>query len=178
MSGIEGRNPYDDYETINNELRNFNSKIMDKPQIIIANKMDIDSAKENLKQFKEKVKYPVYEISAINSQGLDKVINELSNTLDKIEKLPLYEEEKFESHVLYKFKEEQPFTITKDNYVWVVRGDEVERLLRMTKFNTEEAARRFTLKLRKMGIDDKLKELDAKSGDTVRILDFEFEYQE
>ena len=98
--------------------------------------------------------------------------------LDHIEKQPLYEEEKFESHILYKFKKEKPYTITKDKDVWVIRGDEVEKLLRMTRFSTDDAFKRFANKLRKMGIDAELHELGAQEGDTVRILDFEFEYDE
>lgn len=177
MSGYEGRDPYEDYVIINKELENFNKKILEKPQIIIANKMDMESSKENLKKFEEKVKTKVYPISAMNNEGIKEVLVELSNMLDKIEKQPLYEEEKFESHILYKFKKEQPFTITKDNNTWVIKGKEVEKLLKMTRFTTDEAANRFAMKLRKMGIDDKLRELGAVDGDNVRILDFEFEYK-
>ena len=101
----------------------------------------------------------------------------LADMLDKIEKEPLYEEEKIESHILYKFEREKPFTIHKDGDTWVILGKEVEKLLRMTRFTTDEAANRFANKLRKMGIDAKLRELGAKDGDTVRILDFEFEYR-
>ena len=179
MSGIEGRDPYDDYVIINKELENFNKKILEKPQIIIANKMDIESSKENLKNFKNKLKHPIYEISAINNNGLDKVIDVLADMLDKIEKQPLYEEEKFESHVLYKFKKEQPFTITReDNNSWRISGREIEKILVMTKFSTDESVMRFANKLRKLGIDNKLRELGAKEGDTIRILDFEFDYKE
>lgn len=179
MSGFEGRNPYDDYVIINKELENFDKKMLEKPQIIIANKMDIEGAKDNLEKFKEKVTdKKIFAVSAMNNEGLKDVLNELYNELSKIEKKPLYEEEKFESHVLYKFKKEQPFTITRDNRTWVIRGNEVEKLLKMTRFSTDEAARRFASKLRKMGIDDKLRELGAVDGDTVRILDFEFDYKE
>jgi GTP-binding protein len=179
MSGFEGRNPYEDYLIINKELENFDKKLLEKPQIIIANKMDLESSKENLEKFKEKVKdKKIFAVSANQSIGLKDVLNELYEELQKIEKQPLYEEEKFESHVLYKFKREQPFTIHRDNNTWVIRGDEVEKLLKMTRFSTDEAARRFANKLRKMGIDDKLRELGAKDGDTVRILDFEFDYKE
>lgn len=177
MSGYEGRDPYDDYVIINKELENFNKKILEKPQIIIANKMDMEASKENLKKFEEKVNAKVYPISAMNNEGIKEVLIELSNMLDKIEKQPLYEEEKFESHILYKFKKEQPFTITKDNNTWVIKGKEVEKLLKMTRFTTDEAANRFAMKLRKMGIDDKLRELGAEDGDNVRILDFEFDYK-
>ena len=178
MSAIEGRNPINDYKIINKELENFNPKIMEKPQVVIANKMDIEGAKENLVKFKEA--YPeltIYEVSAINGEGLDPILIKLADMLDTISKQPLYEDEKIESHVLYKFKREQPFTIHRDNDTWVVLGKEVEKLLRMTKFNTDEAANRFANKLRRMGVDEKLRELGAEDGDTVRILDFEFEYK-
>ena len=177
MSAFEGRDLYEDYLTINKELEDFNKKIIDKPQIIIANKMDMPTSKENLKKFKEKVNVEVFEMSAMNGEGIDKIINKLADMLDNIKKEPLYDEQKFESHVLYKFKVEKPFTITKDNRTWVVRGDEVEKLLKMTKFSSDESALRFSNKLRKMGIDDQLRELGAEEGDTVRILDFEFEYK-
>lgn len=178
MSGFEGRNPYEDYQIINQELRNFNEKIMEKPQIVIANKMDMEDSEENLKQFQEKVKdIPIYPISAMKKEGLQPVIHALSDKLDTIEKQPLYEEQQFESHILYKFKSEKPFTITKDSDAWIIRGKDVEKLLRMTRFTTDEAAAHFANKLRKMGIDDTLREMGAEDGDTVRILDFEFEYK-
>jgi Obg family GTPase CgtA-like protein len=87
-------------------------------------------------------------------------------------------EEEIESHVLYKFEREQPFTVSRDGNVWIVRGKEVEKMLRMTSFRTDEAANRFANKLRKMGIDAKLKELGANEGDTIRILDLDFEYKD
>lgn len=178
MSGFEGRDPYEDYVTINKELENFNKKIIEKPQIIIANKMDMESSKENLEKFKTKVDLPIYPISAMMGEGLTEVVNKLADMLDNIEKSPLYEKEKFESHVLYKFEEEVPFTITKEDDTWVIRGDKVEKILKMTKFNTDESALRFANKLRRLGVDDELRRLGAKEGDNIRILDFEFEYKE
>lgn len=178
MSAYEGRNPYEDYLIINKELENFNSKLLMKPQIILANKMDMPESIENLKKFKEKLpNLDVYPISGVTGDGINVVIDKLADMLDKIKKEPLYEEEKFESHILYKFEREQPFTITRDNNEWVIRGKEIEKILRMTKFQTDESVMRFANKLRKLGIDDKLRELGANDGDTVRILDFEFEYK-
>lgn len=177
MSGSEGRDPLEDFEIINKELKDFNEKIMNKPQIVIANKMDLEGAKENLERFKEKYKVPVYETSAISNVGLDKALVAIADELDKIKEEPLFEEEAFESHVLYKFKKEQPFTITRDNDIYVIKGKEVEKLFKMTKF-TDEGAIRFARKLRGMGIDEKLLEMGAQYGDKVQIMDLIFEFKE
>ena len=177
MSAYEGRDPYEDYITIRKELGDFDKKLLDKPEVIIANKMDMESAKENLKEFKKKVNKEVFEISALTGEGIDKVLVKIADELDNIKDEPLYENEQFEKYVLYKFKEEKPYRIYKDNDVYVVSGDEIEKLLRMTKF-TDEGARRFAKKLRRMGVDEDLQKMGIQEGDTVRILDFEFEYKE
>lgn len=177
MSGLEGRDPLEDYETINKELKDFDEKLILKPQVVIANKMDLEGAKENLERFKKKYNVPVYEVSAITNKGLDKVLVKIANELDKIKEEPLFSDEAFESHVLYKFKKEQPFTITRDNDIYVVKGKEIEKLFHMTKF-TDEGAVRFARKLRAMGIDDKLLEMGAKYGDKVQIEDLIFEFKE
>lgn len=177
MSGSELRDPIEDYETINKELRDFNEKLAKKPQIVIANKMDLEGAKENLKRFKEKYDVLVYETSAIKGEGLDDALVAIADLLDKQQSQSLYEEEAFESHVLYKFKKEQPFTITRDNDIYVIKGKEVEKLFKMTKF-TDEGAVRFARKLRGMGIDEKLLEMGAKYGDKVQIMDLIFEFKE
>lgn len=179
MSGYEGRDPHEDYLTINKELESFNKTLIKKPQIVIANKMDLPNALENLKKFKEKEpELEIFPMSGVTGQGIDDILFRLADLLDTIEKQPLYEPEHFESHVLYQFKEEKPFTITKEDDTWVVRGEKVEKLLRMTRFTSDEAALRFAGKLRRMGIDDELRTLGAKEGDTIRILDYEFEYTE
>ena len=177
MSGLEGRDPLEDYETINKELKDFDEKLILKPQVIIANKMDLEGAKENLERFKKKYNVPVYEVSAITNKGLDKVLVKIADELDNIKEEPLFSDEAFESHVLYKFKKEQPFTITRDNDIYVVKGKEIEKLFHMTKF-TDEGAVRFARKLRAMGIDDKLLEMGAKYGDKVQIEDLIFEFKE
>ncbi len=177
MSGSELRDPIEDYEIINKELSDFNEKLAKKPQVVIANKMDLEGAKENLKRFKKKYDVPVYEISAIKGEGLDDVLVAIADLLDKQQSQLLYDEDAFESHVLYKFKKEQPFTITRDNDIYVIKGKEVEKLFKMTKF-TDEGAVRFARKLRGMGIDEKLLEMGAKYGDKVQIMDLIFEFKE
>ena len=176
MSGSEGRNPYDDYLVIRKELEKFSPKLIDKPEIIIANKMDIESSFDNLKEFKKKVKEPIYEVSAINNDGLDIVIQELKNMVKEIPDDILFDKDVQEKHVLYKFKEEKPYNITKENNVYVISGDEVEKVFKMINFNTEEAFIRFSKKLRRMGIDSELENMGIQEGDIVKILDYEFEY--
>lgn len=178
MGATEGRDPYEDYKIINNELANFKTNLLTKKQIVIANKMDVPGATENLEKFKSKVDVEVYPISAVTKEGIDQVLYRMADLLDEIKSAPLYDEEKFESHILYKFEEEKPFEVTKDGDTWVISGEKVEKILKMTKFQTDESILRFANKLRKLGIDDKLRELGAQDGDNVRILDLEFEYKE
>ena len=176
MSGSEGRDPYDDYITIRNELEKFSKRLISKPEIIIANKMDLEDSRKNLEEFSKKVKVPVYQISAIRNEGLDIVIEKLKelvmNTADEV----LFEPVEQESHVLYQFKKEKPFTIVKDKDIFVIKGEQVEKIFKMTNFNTDEALLRFSHKLRRMGIDDELEKMGIHEGDIVRILDYEFEY--
>ena len=177
MSGSEGRDPYEDYLTINKELESWNPKLMEKPQIVVANKMDYPQSKDNLREFKKEVDVEVFEVSAIENIGLDNVLIKLADMLDSIPKQELYEDDNFESHVLYKFKKEEPYTITKEGNEWVIHGDEIEKIFRKTQF-TDEGLSRFSKKIRKMGVDDRLQELGAVDGDIVRILDYVFEYRE
>ena len=177
MSGLEGRDPIEDYEIINKELEDFDKKLMDRPQIVVANKMDLESSHENLKRFKEKYNIDVYEISALTNKGIDEVLIKIADVLDKEEEKPLFEEDNFESHVLYKFKKEKPFTITRDNDIYVVKGEKIEKLFKMTKF-TDEGTIRFAKKLRSMGIDEELLKMGAKYGDKVQIMDLIFEFKE
>ena len=177
MSGCEGRNPIEDYKVIREELSKFSNKLIMKEEIIIANKMDIDGAKDNLKEFKSNIKdKKIYEISAISNNGLDKVINELSILVKNTKEQVLYEDDVQESHVLYKFKYEKPYSIVRENNTYIIKGDIVEKMFRMTNFNTDEAIERFSKKLRKLGVDDELEKMGIKEGDVIRILDYEFLY--
>ena len=179
MSGSEMRDPYEDYLLINKELEAFNKKLIEKPMIIIANKMDLPEAKNNLEEFKKKVDCEIYEVSGATNTGLQKVVDRLADLIDSIPDNPLYDESQIESHVLYKFKKEEPFTISRDqDGTFVISGEEIERIFKMTKFSSDDAAYRFAKKLRKMGIDNKLIEMGAEEGDMVRILNFYFEFKD
>lgn len=177
MSGSEGRDPYEDYVTINKELGEYEYRLLERPQIIVANKMDGDEAEENLKKFKEKLgDQKVFPIIAPIHEGIDAVLYAVA---DALETAPDFfnQEEKQES-VLYTYKEEEkPFTIhNKGNGVWEVTGKKVERLVQMASFTTDDGFQRFALQIRNMGIDDALREAGCEDGDTVRLYDFEFEF--
>lgn len=178
MGSVEGRNPIEDYESIYKELENYDERLIKKPSIIIANKMDIYNADENLKKFREV--YPdkeIYEISAIEKKGFDTLIMRLSNIVESEETVELYKKEEYSSHVLYKFNDSKPYTITKENNLWIIKGKEIEKLFDMTRFTEDESIARFARKLKGMGIDEDLERMGAKRGDEVKIKDYIFEFK-
>jgi len=177
MSGSEGRDPYEDYVTINKELGEYEYRLLERPQIIVANKMDGDEAEENLKKFQEKLgNQKVFPIIAPIHEGIDAVLYAVA---DALETAPdFFNQEEEQESVLYTYKEdEKTFTIhNKGNGVWEVTGKKVERLVQMASFTTDDGFQRFALQIRNMGIDDALREAGCEDGDTVRLYDFEFEF--
>ena len=176
MSRESARNPIEDYEIIKNELKKYNEKMLNKPSVIIANKMDADGASENLKEFKKK--YPnelVIPISAATNQGLDKLMITLNDIIKNVPKEEESTEETFKSYI---YEEEKPFEITKEGGIWVVKGKKVEELFQMTRFTEEESVLRFARILKKMGVEDKLESLGAQRGDEVKIMDYIFNFKE
>ncbi|MGG4111894.1 GTPase ObgE [Bacillus subtilis] len=181
MSGLEGRDPYEDYLTINQELSEYNLRLTERPQIIVANKMDMPEAAENLEAFKEKLTddYPVFPISAVTREGLRDLLFEVANQLENTPEFPLYDEEELtQNRVMYTMEnEEVPFNITRDpDGVFVLSGDSLERLFKMTDFSRDESVKRFARQMRGMGVDEALRERGAKDGDIIRLLEFEFEF--
>lgn len=180
MGGSEGRNPLEDYEIIKNELSLYDETLKNKPSIIIANKMDLENAEDNLAKFKEK--YPdekIFEISALNKEGLNDLIDYLQELVEKCDEVILYDENQLkESHVLYKFKNEKPFTVKRENNIWILSGHDIETLFYMTRFDEDESVERFGRKLRGMGVEDELERMGAKRGDEVKILDYIFIFKE
>lgn len=180
MGSFEGRDPLEDYKIIRNELEKYSDKLARKPELVVANKMDLPDAVENLDRFrKEYPNVPVVEVSAMENYGLEEMIVKLADMLESAELEPIYEETNFESHIIYKFKNEKPYTITKDETgTWVIKGDEIEKLLKMTKFQEDDSVRRFARKLRGMGVEEELERLGATPGEDVLILDYVFTFKE
>ena len=177
ISGYEGRDPYDDFVKINKELEEYDKTLLERPMIVIANKVDIDF-NNNLEEFRKKVNLPVYPVSASTNKGLDKVVSVLGDMLSKLPKENIKKDEKLEGHILYKFKKEEPFKIQKiADHKYRISGEKVERILKMTKFQTEESVLRFENKFRHLGIDEALIKLGCEEGDTIYILDYEFDFK-
>jgi GTP-binding protein len=190
MSGMEGRDPYEDYVAINNELASHNLRLLERPQIIVANKMDMPDAEENLKKFKAELAkeqedefadpIPVFPISGVTRQGLEPLLSATADLLDVTPEFPLYEEEIEEDVVQYGFVSDEPaFSIDRDaDATWVLSGEKLEKLFKMTNFDHDETVMRFARQLRGMGVDEALRARGAKDGDIVRIGEFEFEFVE
>ncbi|MBM7572040.1 GTPase ObgE [Aquibacillus albus] len=181
MAGTEGRDPYNDYVTINKELREYDELLMQRPQIIVANKMDIPGSEEQLTQFKEQLTddFPVYPVSTVTKQGLRELLFAIADKLETIPKDTTPIEQKEERVVYRHHQEKDDFHITRDpDGAYVLSGDKLEKLFKMTDFNRDESIQRFSRQLRGMGIDDALRDRGAKDGDTVRLLDYEFEFVE
>lgn len=178
MGSSEGRDPYEDYKIINQELEAYEYGLLKRPQIVLANKMDLPEAKANLERFKSLVDVPVYPISAYMNEGLKEPLYKIADLLDRYHDTIVFEDVS-DQQVLYKFdgNEQRGYEIHNEgNGLYVLTGKKVERLVQMTSFSSDDALKRFALKFRNMGIDDALRKAGAKNGDTVRILDFEFEF--
>ncbi|PUB12298.1 GTPase ObgE [Paenisporosarcina sp. OV554] len=184
MSGIEGRDPYDDYVTINEELRQYNLRLTERPQLVVANKMDMPDSEENLAEFRKKLPEDVriFPISALSRKGLNELLFAIADLLEVTEDFVMHEmaEEESDKTVLYKHtSEREGFDITRDDDgAYVLSGSSIERLFKMTDFSREDSIRRFARQLRGMGVDEALRERGAENGDTVRLLEFEFEFIE
>ncbi|MGV3198813.1 GTPase ObgE [Streptococcus thoraltensis] len=188
MSASEGRDPFEDYQTINNELESYNLRLMERPQVIVANKMDMPESEENLKTFKEKLakeydefdELPmIFPISSIAHQGLENLLEATSELLDNTDEFLLYDESDMQDdEVYYGFNpDERPFEISRDDDAsWVLSGEKLEKLFVMTNLERDESLMKFARQLRGMGVDEALRQRGAKDGDIVRIGNFEFEF--
>ena len=189
MSATDGRNPYEDYKVINAELGEYNMRLLERPQVVVANKMDIPVASENLVEFKKRLAedgedVDIVEISAFTRNNIDNLLYKIGDILDNTDPNMLYEldteEESMENRVIYKHKpKDETFKITRDDTgAYVVSGPGIERAFLMTDFNRDASVRRFAQQMRSMGVDDALRERGCKNGDTVKILKGEFEFVE
>jgi len=178
VSGLEDRDPIEDYKKINDELRLYNERLATRPQIIAANKMDLPTAKENYQrvaEFLEAEGREVFPISAATGEGLPQLMERAASLLAEQKAEPL----EIVDTVVFTAEQEEEFTIERtDDGAFVVIGKGIEKLVAMTNFTNDEALRRFQLIWKKIGIDIALRERGIKEGDSVRIRDMEFEFKD
>lgn len=177
VSGIEGRDPIEDFKAINSELDKFNIELSSRPQIVAANKCDLadDDQLERFREFAEGEGYAVFPISAATRQGIDPLIYAVSNLLDTLPPIKRYEVEAPPASETGKL-DRNAFTITVEDDVYIVDADWLMPTLGLVDMDDYESLQYFQRVLRSSGIIDKLEEMGINEGDTVSILNFEFEY--
>ena len=173
VSGFDGRDPYDVYKILNNELKKYSKYLSKKHMVIALNKIDSGDCEQTIKKFKKNIKNKkIFAISNMTKEGIDKLLE----TIAKLVELPVKEED-IKSIPVKKYIYEPDFKIDIDeDGVYVISGKKIEVLAEMTKFNEEDALRRFQNILKKMGVELALEEKGCKVGDTVRIGNFEFDF--
>ncbi|MDF2524903.1 MAG: GTPase CgtA [Clostridiales bacterium] len=177
VAAIEGRDPLKDFDIINEELTKYNPMLASRPQVVAANKMDIPDAEDNLKKFTDAIEakgYKVFPVSAATNKGLKELLYYVSNMLKELPDTLLTEETKDE--VVYKAEEDKPFEIRKENDVFIIEGNWIQKLVNSTNFNSHESMNYFQRALRTKGVIDALEMMGVQEGDTVKIYNFETEY--
>ncbi|MGD9605483.1 MAG: GTPase ObgE [Bacilli bacterium] len=177
MDSKEKRDPYDDYLKINKELATYNPKLMMRPQLVVANKMDLPDALTNLEKLQNNLPdTTIIPISAYTHQNLDQMVYEIAKMLDTVQ-IDQFKDDLVDQVVEYRFIPEEPFFIEKDEQeVYNVSGPMVKKFFDATDFTKDENVKMFARRLRNLGIDAELRKLGVKNGDTVRIFGYEFEF--
>jgi len=187
MSGAEGRDPYEDWVKINEELKLYNPLLAERPQIIVANKMDMPDSEEQLVLFKEQLQahseteYEILPMSSLTKQGVKELLYKAADVLETVPEMPLLEEVKdVAERKVYTMEkqEDQSFTIRRENEDFVVESVSIEKFIKRVNLTSYDAVMRFARTMRNMGLDEALRKAGAKDGDLVRIGDFSFEFFE
>ncbi|MZQ85891.1 GTPase ObgE [Paenibacillus sp. 5J-6] len=186
MSAADGRDPYQDFLMINEEIKLYNAKLEQRPQIVVANKMDMPESEDNLALFKEQLaesgrELEVYPISALTRGGVQELLYKISDIVESIPHAPEVEGVAGqEERKVYRFEkqEENDYTIRRVNDVFVIESPSIEKLIKRTNFSTQDGVARFARILRNMGIDQDLRSRGAVHGQTIQIGDFDFEFDE
>ncbi|BFH12403.1 GTPase ObgE [Paenibacillus melissococcoides] len=187
MAGTEGRDPFDDWVKINDELKQYNEKLAERPQIVAANKMDMPQAEENLEAFREQVRdlkgdeIEIMPISSLTKQGIQELLYKAMDMLESLPETHVEEVADVEERKIYRYKkkEEKPsFTIRRENDTFVIESEAIEGMLKRMQMTSHDAILRFARTLRRMGVDEELRKRGAEDGTIIRIGNFEFEFVE
>lgn len=178
VSGSEGRNPVEDFYKINEELKKYSEKLSKRKQIIVANKIDI-MQDENLYLELEKVakekQMEIFKISAATYEGVSELIKHVANVLKTLPKEDLID---IVDKKVYILEEKEGYTIEKEDGMFVIKGEPVERIMRRVNIADNESLYYFQKSLDELGVNQKLKEMGIKEGDIVKIGDYELEWED
>ena len=179
IAGTEGRNPIDDFNKINDELKKYSEKLSSRKQIIVANKIDSMQDDSNLKEIEKVAKQKdieIYKISAVTGEGLNELFNHVAEIIKILPKEDVVEAE---DRIIYTLEdEEDEFTIDIIDGEFIVEGPAVERLMGRVNIGDNESYHYMEKMLKKLGIEDALREKGVKEGDTVKLLEWVFEWYE
>lgn len=179
VSGEEGREPIDDYYTINKELEKYSEKLSKRKQILVATRIDAmqdDTNYKKLEELAKKEKLELYKISSVTGEGIEKLIDHVSEVLKTLPKEELVE---IEDKVVYTLQDKgQEWEAYEEDGIFYVKGRAVDRLMGRINIDDNESMYYLQKSLKNMGIEDKLKELGVCEGDTVKISDWELEWYE
>ena len=177
VCGFQGRNPVDDFYSINNELKNYSEKLTKKKQIIVATKLDVaqdDTLYKELEKVAKKEGLEIFKISSITKQGLKELLVRVEELLKEIPKENLIE---LNQRKVYKLNEDKnEFQIVREEDMYVVIGPAVEKLMSRVNLEDTESMYYFQRKLDELGVNEALKEAGVKEGDTVKVVDWELEW--
>ena len=178
VSGSEGRNPVEDFYTINNELKNYSEKLSKRKQIIVANKIDImqdESLYKELEKVAKENNMEIFKISAATNTGVSELIKHVAEVLKTLPKENLVE---IKNRKVYTLKDDDEYTIEKEDGMFVIKGEAVERVMRRVNIADNESLYYFQRSLDELGVNQKLKEMGIKDGDIVKICDYELEWED
>lgn len=179
VAGTEGRDPVDDFNKINEELKKYSEKLASRKQIIVANKIDSMQDDENFKKLEKIAKeknIEIYKISAVTGEGLNELFNHVA---ELIKTLPKEELVDIEDRIVYTLDDEKDdFTVNVVDGEFIVEGPAVERLMGRVNIGDNESYSYMERMLKKLGIEDELRRKGVKEGDTVKILEWVFEWYE
>lgn len=179
ISGIEGRDPIDDFEKINEELRLYNEKLASRPQIVVANKSDLlfdETIYENFKKTMEEKGYEAFKMSAVTRDGVDQVIDRVSQLLNEVEDVELVSQEEMYRPELDVDDEGGLKVEIDEDGIYVVTGKELRRIMYSVNFDDMESLQFFQAQMESKGVFDMLRQAGIEDGDTVKIYELEFEF--
>ena len=179
VSGVEGRNPVEDFYTINEELKKYSEKLSTRKQIIVANKMDImqdDKGLKELEALAKKENLELYKISGVTGEGVTELLNRVSEVLKTLPKEELVEAE---DRVVYTLEDDKnDFTVRREDDMFILEGKAINRLMGRINIDDNESMYYFQKNLKSLGIEDELKRQGIKEGDLVKVLNWTFEWYE